>query len=154
MKLTTIQPWSEYTEVDRFFSWDTANERIFLERAQNIKQERLCEGVSQWLNCRILFNLPMQSGVRIQSSYIIGHGWAHTQHNTQFFWNFSANNRSSDIIFFEKLNYRPFCNYDIFYDHEKFIALSIYYSLEYSKSTIWKETVIFLDYERFQILLQ
>ena len=32
---------------------------LYLERTYNKKQERLCEGVSQWLNCRILSNLSM-----------------------------------------------------------------------------------------------
>ena len=33
--------------------------RLYLERTLNIKQERLREDVSQWLNCRFLPNLPM-----------------------------------------------------------------------------------------------
>ena len=32
---------------------------LYLERKYNIKQERLCDVVSQWLNCLILSNLPM-----------------------------------------------------------------------------------------------
>ena len=33
--------------------------RLYLERTLNIKQERLREDVSQWLNCRFLPYLPM-----------------------------------------------------------------------------------------------
>ena len=57
-----------YTGVSRFFSCDTANERTLLRK--NIKkQERLHEGVTQWLNCCVLsnffmwntqYNLPLQ----------------------------------------------------------------------------------------------
>ena len=32
---------------------------LYLESTYRIKQEGLREGVSQWLNCRILSNLPM-----------------------------------------------------------------------------------------------
>ena len=39
--------------------WNTANESFLFRKHITQKQERLHDVVSQWLNCRILSNLPM-----------------------------------------------------------------------------------------------
>ena len=46
-------------EKSEVFSWDTANERTLFRKNLNIKQDELCEGVSQWQNSCILSNLTM-----------------------------------------------------------------------------------------------
>ena len=68
--------WSNYKGVSEFFSWDTTNERTFFRK--NVKHERLHEGVSQWLNCCILSNLPMMSTVYIGLHNNILQSWSHS----------------------------------------------------------------------------
>jgi len=45
---------------------------LYLESTENKKQERLHEVVSQWLNCRILSDLPMGLMRKQKLQQIIG----------------------------------------------------------------------------------